>query len=257
MDGPVCEGLASAFERDAAGRRAPWAAYPLRWKVGFTGSWPCRGRRATRNGCTGTRTGDSGSGTGQAPTLPTVRSRRPGLSAAQLVNVPTAEILNLAGYGAPAPGDRSPRRLPAWLQGRGRSSRLSRKGQRLPETRANGPSRRPAGRSGPNPPALPLGRPRIGYCRCRFGELVGVGAFAQLSGLTVETLRHYHQVGLLMRPRSMTAPATAATGCASCRERVPLPRCGTSACRWGVPPPSSTPLIGARGGRGSSSTAGA
>ncbi|MGH3296402.1 MAG: phosphoribosylaminoimidazolesuccinocarboxamide synthase, partial [Trebonia sp.] len=30
------------------------------------------------------------------------------------------------------------------------------------------------------------------------GEMVGVGAFAQLSGLTVETLRHYHQVGLLV-----------------------------------------------------------
>ena len=30
------------------------------------------------------------------------------------------------------------------------------------------------------------------------GELIGVGAFAQLSGLTVETLRHYHQVGLLV-----------------------------------------------------------
>jgi DNA-binding transcriptional MerR regulator len=30
------------------------------------------------------------------------------------------------------------------------------------------------------------------------GELVGIGAFAQLSGLTVETLRHYHQVGLLV-----------------------------------------------------------
>ncbi len=30
------------------------------------------------------------------------------------------------------------------------------------------------------------------------GELVGVGAFAQLSGLTVETLRHYHHVGLLV-----------------------------------------------------------
>lgn len=30
------------------------------------------------------------------------------------------------------------------------------------------------------------------------GELVGVGAFAQLSGLTVETLRHYHQVSLLV-----------------------------------------------------------
>ena len=30
------------------------------------------------------------------------------------------------------------------------------------------------------------------------GGLVGVGAFAQLSGLTVETLRHYHQVGLLV-----------------------------------------------------------
>jgi phosphoribosylaminoimidazole-succinocarboxamide synthase len=30
------------------------------------------------------------------------------------------------------------------------------------------------------------------------GELVGVSVFAQLSGLTVETLRHYHQVGLLL-----------------------------------------------------------
>lgn len=30
------------------------------------------------------------------------------------------------------------------------------------------------------------------------GELVGVGAFAQLPGLTVETLRHYHQLGLLV-----------------------------------------------------------
>jgi DNA-binding transcriptional MerR regulator len=30
------------------------------------------------------------------------------------------------------------------------------------------------------------------------GELIGVGAFAQLSGLTVEALRHYHQVGLLV-----------------------------------------------------------
>ena len=30
------------------------------------------------------------------------------------------------------------------------------------------------------------------------GELVGVGAFAQLPGLTVETLRRYHQVGLLV-----------------------------------------------------------
>jgi phosphoribosylaminoimidazole-succinocarboxamide synthase len=29
-------------------------------------------------------------------------------------------------------------------------------------------------------------------------ELVGVGAFAQLSGLTVETMRHYHLVGLLV-----------------------------------------------------------
>lgn len=29
-------------------------------------------------------------------------------------------------------------------------------------------------------------------------ELVGVGAFVQLSGLTVDALRHYHQVGLLV-----------------------------------------------------------
>jgi len=29
------------------------------------------------------------------------------------------------------------------------------------------------------------------------GEMVGIGAFAQLAGLTVETLRHYHQAGLL------------------------------------------------------------
>lgn len=30
------------------------------------------------------------------------------------------------------------------------------------------------------------------------GEWMGIGAFAQLSGLTVETLRHYHQLGLLV-----------------------------------------------------------
>jgi DNA-binding transcriptional MerR regulator len=30
------------------------------------------------------------------------------------------------------------------------------------------------------------------------GEFFGVGTFAQLSGLTVETLRHCHQVGLLV-----------------------------------------------------------
>ena len=30
------------------------------------------------------------------------------------------------------------------------------------------------------------------------GEWIGIGAFAQLSGLTVETLRHYHEVGLLV-----------------------------------------------------------
>ena len=30
------------------------------------------------------------------------------------------------------------------------------------------------------------------------GGWIGIGAFAQLSGLTVETLRHYHQVGLLV-----------------------------------------------------------
>jgi uncharacterized protein YjaZ len=34
MDGVVAEGLATAFERDAAGRRPPWGRYPLeveRW----------------------------------------------------------------------------------------------------------------------------------------------------------------------------------------------------------------------------------
>jgi len=29
IEAPVCEGLATAFERDAAGRRPPWAEYPI------------------------------------------------------------------------------------------------------------------------------------------------------------------------------------------------------------------------------------
>lgn len=47
------------------------------------------------------------------------------------------------------------------------------------------------------PPCLSGGR-GLDTAGVDSGELVGVGAFAQLSGLTVETLRHYHQVGLLV-----------------------------------------------------------
>jgi hypothetical protein len=92
------------------------------------------------------------------------------------------------------------------------------------------------------------------------GELVGVGAFAQLSGLTVETLRHYHQVGLLV-----PAEVDGRTGyrryglrqLPRARTLAALRDVGTSACRWRMRPPSSMPLTGARGVRGWSSTAAA
>lgn len=118
MDGPVCEGLASAFERDAAGRRAPWAEYPSdveAWvhelmalpRTARYAKWMFRhpdGRRWI-----GYRAGTH---------IADRAIEASGLSAAQLVNVTTAEILKLAGYGAPAKGHRSSRRLPTWLPGR-------------------------------------------------------------------------------------------------------------------------------------------
>lgn len=121
MDGPVCEGLASAFERDAAGRRAPWAEYPPdveAWvhellalpRTARYAKWMFRhpdGRRWI-----GYRAGTY---------IADRAIKASGLSAAQLVNVPTAEILKLAGYGAPTQAHRSSPGLPAWLPGRHRS----------------------------------------------------------------------------------------------------------------------------------------
>jgi len=121
MDGPVCEGLASAFERDAAGRRAPWAEYPPdveAWvhelmalpRTARYAKWMFRhpdGRRWI-----GYRAGTH---------IADRAIKASGLSAAQLVNVTTAEILKLAGYGAPAQDHRPCRRFPAWLPGRRRS----------------------------------------------------------------------------------------------------------------------------------------
>ncbi|WP_091526829.1 MerR family DNA-binding transcriptional regulator [Microlunatus soli] len=80
------------------------------------------------------------------------------------------------------------------------------------------------------------------------GEWIGIGAFAQLSGLTVETLRHYHQVGLLV-----PAEVDGRTGYRRYLLRQ-LPRarwlsCGTSGCPWTRSRRSPAPPIGRSGAR--------
>lgn len=121
MDGPVCEGLASAFERDAAGRRAPWAEYPAdveAWvhelmalpRTARYAKWMFR--HPDGRGWIGYRAGTH---------IADRAVKASGLSAAQLVSVSTAEILKLAGYDTPAQDHRSSRRLPEWLPGRRRS----------------------------------------------------------------------------------------------------------------------------------------
>ena len=45
---------------------------------------------------------------------------------------------------------------------------------------------------------MTLGRPRVGYCWCGLRRVGRCRRVAELSGLTVETLRHYHQVGLFV-----------------------------------------------------------
>ena len=62
-------------------------------------------------------------------------------------------------------------------------------------------------------------------------EWIGIGAFAQLSGLTVETLRHYHQVGLLVPAEVDSYTGIAATSCASFRVHALWLCCGTWGCR--------------------------
>lgn len=104
MEGSVSEGLASAFERDAAGRRAPWAQYPAEvesWVnelLGLPltanyGEWMIHhpdGRRWI-----GYRAGTY---------IADRAIKASGLSAAQLVTTPTAAILEFGGYKLPGAG---------------------------------------------------------------------------------------------------------------------------------------------------------
>jgi len=141
MEGPVCEGLATAFERDAGGRRPPWAQYPPDVEA-WVHELLALPRKASYDEWMflhpdGRRWIGYRAGTHIADRA----IKASGLSAAQLVNVPTSEILRQAGYGAPTPGDR----LLRWLQGRWReklvrSLRRTQQGQfrfrsRAPELR--------------------------------------------------------------------------------------------------------------------------
>ena len=102
IEAPVCEGLATAFERDAAGRRPPWAEYPIEvdhwveelmalpmtadyaeWMFQHPDGRRWIGYRA------GTYIADRAMEASE-------------LSAAELATTPTAQVLELAGYGSDA-----------------------------------------------------------------------------------------------------------------------------------------------------------
>ena len=101
IDAPIAEGLASAFERDAAGRRAPWAEYPVE-----VGAWvdELLALPLTANYAQWMfKHPDGRRWIGyRAGTYVADRARMvSGLSAAQLVATPTAAVLDLAGYRLP------------------------------------------------------------------------------------------------------------------------------------------------------------
>ena len=85
------------------------------------------------------------------------------------------------------------------------------------------------------------------------GELLSIGRFARLSGLTVKALRHYDAEGLLSPAhvdewtgyRYYTADQAA--------EAVAIRRLASWSCRWTRSPPCSTPTR-TRSGSGSPST---
>ena len=102
IEASVCEGLATAFERDAAGRRPPWAEYPtevdhwveelmaLPMRADYA-EWMFRhpdGRRWIGYRA-GTYIADRAMEASQ-------------MSAAGLATTPTAQVLELAGYGSEA-----------------------------------------------------------------------------------------------------------------------------------------------------------
>lgn len=104
IDGVICEGLASAFERDAAGHASPWCDYPeavhgwidelLALPVGANyRHWMFRhpdGRQWI-----GYKAGTC---------IADLAMQRSGLDAARLVSTPTGQILELAGLPQPRAG---------------------------------------------------------------------------------------------------------------------------------------------------------
>jgi hypothetical protein len=98
MDRVVDEGLATLFERDAAGMPAPWGQYPpnvadwVKELLALPGDAPSKqwmSRHPDGRRWIGYKAGTY---------IAEQASRASGKTAAQLVNVPTAEVLRLAGF---------------------------------------------------------------------------------------------------------------------------------------------------------------
>lgn len=101
MEGPVCEGLASAFERDAAGRRAPWAEYPPEVENWVNELLALPLRSSYREWMFQHPDGRRWIGYRAGTYIADRAIKRSGLSAAQLVTTPTAKVLQLGGYTMP------------------------------------------------------------------------------------------------------------------------------------------------------------
>ena len=98
MEGPVSEGLASAFERDAAGRRAPWAEYPPGVEMWVHELLALPLASSYREWMFHHPDGRRWIGYRAGTYIADRSIMASGHSAAELVTTPTSEVLQLAGY---------------------------------------------------------------------------------------------------------------------------------------------------------------
>jgi len=101
MDAVISEGLATAFERDAAGRKAPWSEYPPEVTSWVEELLRVPAAASYRSWMFQHPDGRRWIGYRAGVYIVDQARQKTGLSAAQLVRASTYEVLGLAGIGLP------------------------------------------------------------------------------------------------------------------------------------------------------------